>query len=129
MIDEFDQLYRVDSRGITAYLRAIDELANCPKQRVCVLLCGSASCLMNLICARKEIDEVKRRFPGVQHATSLNGTKFEELQLHLSRPNDYEAIRMMLRANNVAPTDGLVCAFAFLAGCNARQFEKVFAHV
>ena len=88
-------------------------------------LCGSSSCLPQLISARKESAVLLKTFPLLEHAVDLNGSKFPQHHLAsawISDADEYRELLSTMGARN-ASTDQ-ARQVALMCGCNLRFISQ-----
>ncbi len=136
VVDEMDQLYRVDHaknpQEAYAAFRTLGSLAllgSVGGADSAVLLCGSSAALPLLITARATRDaRLREEYPAVVGAPNLNETKFSELRLRAGLPTDLPTARVVcgrIRARDGLPYDDRVARLAlFSAGGSPRLLEQ-----
>lgn len=136
VVDEVDQLYRVDHaenpQEAYAAFRTLGSLAllgSVGGAFSAVLLCGSSEALPLLITASAtRFARLREEFPAVVGAPDLNETKFSEFRLRAGLPNDLPMARAVcgrIRARHGLPHDDRVAKLAlFSAGGSPRLLEQ-----
>jgi hypothetical protein len=140
VVDEMDQLYRVDhahqpTEAYAAYktLGRLAALGDRGGHCTSVLLCGSSTVLPQLITANGTRDDgIRKEYPGVVGAPNLNGTKYSEFRLTAGLPTDLHTAQIVcesIRATTDLPADkGNARLALFVAGSAPRYLEKAWVN-
>lgn len=124
IIDELDQFYASSIRP-DLQLKSLGQLKNLAEDisgSFSTIICGSSTSLPHLITAQSHYYKgFETKFPLVKISPSLNGTKFEEIRLHASPPNDLDALRSIFGDENSLEALNLCC---FFGGTNPRHLRK-----
>jgi hypothetical protein len=140
VVDEADQLYRVDHAKLPVEAKAANKtlgrlaaLGDRGGHWTAVLLCGSSSVLPLLITANGTRDAgIRAEYPGVVGAPNLNGTKFSEFRLVAGLPNDLRTAKAVCEGHRVGgdpPADeGTARLALFVAGSTPRYLEKAWTN-
>ena len=129
VVDELDQLYRMPPATFPrghGILGTLATFGTQPTGSICTIACGSSLLLMDLI-ATNASPEVRKEFPLVIGAVSLNESKFREVRISSSPPNDLKTIADIVGVNSGDIVDhvALLRAIMFGAGCNARNVQML----
>ena len=128
VVDEIDRLFSCKS-DFEYSQRTIGDLTAIAENRFGVssaLICGSSASLPDLVSNKAcTNEELRLRFPLVNHVGSMNGSKFEEIRIYTSLPTDSEVINGIII--DEAPSIEARRLIPFLAGTNARQISKLMA--
>jgi hypothetical protein len=129
LVDEFDELYRVDradepelARLAKASMRSVSSFANLSTGRVGVVVCGSTASLRKLLSCNPGTDKgFWKEFPNLAGAPHLNGTKFARFVVKPSPCVDLSVARAVLEAQSTFPVkESTVRLAAFVGGSNSR---------
>jgi len=127
IIDELDQFYasNIDPNLQLKSLGQLKMLAEDFTGSFSTMICGSSTSLPHLITAHRHYyDGFETKFPLVKISPSLNNTKFEEIRLSVSPPNDLDVLKSILGENTSLATLNMCC---FFGGTNPRHLRK-FMH-
>jgi len=122
VVDALDKLFASRSHFDVAKrtIGSLKVFGESKEGRVSVLVCGSATSLPALI-SNDVSNDLPKRFPLMDHVSSMNGTTYEQTRIYSSTPTDMEALASMLGTDS----KDTLSLFSFLAGTNARQLDKL----
>ena len=137
VVDEMDQLYRVDyaqnpdiAKAAYKTLGRLAALGDRGGEFTSVLLCGSSTVLPLLITANGSRDAgIRSEYPRVFGAPNLNGTKFPEFRLMGGLPNDLATAKIVCGSGLPdAASDGKARLALFVAGSAPRYLLKAWTN-
>lgn len=129
LVDELDQLYRVDGSKNPSALATLSDLAylgNQPSGRISVLACGSSALMENLITTNCN-DQIRADFSLLSTgAINLNCTKYRTKRVYSMLPMDLKAVASIVDKLEGTYEDNLPYyrLVAYLTGCSARNVER-----
>lgn len=132
LVDEFDELYRVDrmdepelTRIAKDSMGSLSAFANLTTGRVGVVACGSTASLRKLLACTPGTDRsFYDEFPNLRGAPHLNGTKFSRFVVTPSTSVDLSVARAVLEAQSTTVKEGTVRLAAFIGGSNPRAIAN-----
>jgi hypothetical protein len=130
MVDELDQLYKLDGYKYRSAVTTLNNLAyfgNQPSGRVSVIVCGSSTLMEELITTNAS-DATRQDFPLVgTEAVNLNGTKFLTKRVYSTLPVDLESVATIAEVELPLSDDKkpYLRLVAYYSGCCARNAERL----
>jgi hypothetical protein len=129
LIDELDQLYKLDGNSIPAAQSTIHDLAyfgNQSSGMMSILVCGSSALMENLITTNSN-DQIRDEFPLLRSgAINLNSTKYRTKRVYSTLPTDIQAVESI--AGYAEQFEEMVAFYrlvAYITGCSARNVERL----
>ena len=128
LIDEFDQLYKLDGKENPKAVATVNDLAyfgNQPSGHVSVLLCGSSALMENLVTTNSN-EQIRAEFPLLSSgAINLNGTKYRTKRVYSTLPNDLHALQSIMGLEKFEENTHNFRLVAYVTGCSARNVQRL----
>lgn len=129
LVDELDQLYKLDGSKYSSAEATIHDLAyfgNQPSGMISVLVCGSSALMENLITTNCN-DQIRADFPLLTTgAINLNSTKYRAKRVYSTLPIDLKSVESIVGKDGTFEENiSLYRLIAYITGCSARNVERL----
>ena len=128
LVDEVDQMYKVDGKDYPSVVRTLNDLsyfANQPSGRIAVTICGSSALMEDLITTNAP-ESMRKDFVLLSTgATNLNGNKFITKRVYSSLPCDLATVASIAGYGLTEENKPWLRLVAFCTGCTARNVGRI----
>lgn len=128
LIDEMDQMYKIDGKEFPSVVTTLNDLiyfANQPSGRMSIMICGSSALMEDLITTNAPESVAKKFVLLSTGATNLNDNKFVTKRVYSSMPCDLQSVASITGEIFTDENKPWLRLVAFCTGCTARNVGRI----